>query len=130
MFGKDFPFQASRSGLSLMVLFCMAIVFSVFPDFAHASATSDLPFTDGLDKLKGAITGPVAFGVSVVGIIAAGAVLIFGGEMSGFLRTLVFLVLVIAIIVNATNIIDALGGNSAVVAQSIRQSIDAMRAIA
>jgi type IV secretion system protein VirB2 len=127
MFKNVSLFQTLRPYAPAFFLLCAVLVLMLLPDMAHASATSDLPFTDGLEKLKGAISGPVAFGISLVGIIAAGAMLIFGGEMSGFLRTLVFLVLVIAIIVNASNIIVALGGNAAMIAAQVEQSIGAIR---
>lgn len=111
-------------------LLCAALVLMLLPDMAHATPAGEaLPFTSGLEKLQAAIEGPVAFGISLVGIIAAGAVLIFGGEMSGFLRTLVFLVLVICIIVNANKIIKSLGGDAVTIAAKIEQPISAIRGV-
>ncbi|TBR36909.1 MULTISPECIES: TrbC/VirB2 family protein [Dyella] len=68
-------------------------------------AEDQLPFESNLTMITNALTGPIAFGISIVGIVAAGAILIFGGELSGFLRTLVFLVLVISLIVNSATIV-------------------------
>ncbi|MET0935449.1 MAG: TrbC/VirB2 family protein, partial [Luteibacter sp.] len=70
-----------------------------------------LPYESGLKTLRDSLTGPVPFIISLVGIVACGAMLIFGGEISGFLRTMVFLVLVISIIVQATAIVEIFGGN-------------------
>jgi len=51
-----------------------------------------------------------------VAIVGAGAMLIFGGDMNGFMRTLIFLVMVIAMIITAGSLVTFLGGSSAVVA--------------
>lgn len=112
-----------RQHAGYMVMLSIIAIMAVMPDMAHAAidpgdgtATGSLPFEGPLAKLTKSISGPVAFGLSLVGIIAAGAVLIFGGEMSGFLRTLVFLVLVIALIVNAKGLIGIMAGDGATIA--------------
>lgn len=71
-----------------------------------STATQGLPWEDPLTTIKNSITGPVAFGVSVLSIVGAGAGLVFGGEISGFIKTIVYIVLVIAMIVGAVNIMD------------------------
>jgi TrbC/VIRB2 family. len=86
-------------GLSLLMLPLTAI--------AQEAA---LPYEGGLRALYGSLTGTVPFIISLVGIVACGALLIFGGEISGFMRTLVFIVLVIAIIVQAAALITAVTG--------------------
>jgi len=68
-----------------------------------------------LQKVVQSITGPVAFGVSVIGIVVAGAMLVWGGEINEFARKIIMLVLVIALIVAATNILSTLFGVGAVV---------------
>jgi type IV secretion system protein VirB2 len=44
----------------------------------------------------------------LIGIVGAAGVLIFGGELTGFLRMMVFLVLLIAILVGAQNVLTTL----------------------
>lgn len=85
------------------------------PALASASGGGGLPWEDPLQTVVDSITGPVAFSVSVIGIVVAGATLIWGGEVSGFARTLLFIVLVIALIVGAVNILSTLFGVGAVV---------------
>jgi type IV secretion system protein TrbC len=107
----------SQYGMFMLAL-CFMIVLLAMPHVAHASTdsgTQGLPFETPLKKLTDSIKGPVAFSISLIGIIAAGAVLIFGGEMSGFLRTMVFLVLVIAIIANAAGLVQMVGGDGALI---------------
>jgi hypothetical protein len=46
--------------------------------------------------------------LSIVGIVVAGGILIFGGELNAFFRTLIFIVLVMALLVGANNIMTNL----------------------
>lgn len=71
-----------------------------------------LPYEAGLGNLYESMTGPVPFAISLLGIVGCGAMLIFGGEISGFMRTMVFIVLVVAVIMQAANIVNLLKGSS------------------
>jgi type IV secretion system protein VirB2 len=82
----------------------------LLPELAIAAGNT-LPYEDGLKTLYKSLTGPVPFAISLVGIVACGAMLIFGGEISGFMRTLVFIVLVVAVIVQAASVVELLGGD-------------------
>lgn len=82
----------------------------LLPELALAAGNT-LPYEDGLKTLYKSLTGPVPFAISLVGIVACGAMLIFGGEISGFMRTLVFIVLVVAVIVQAASVVELLGGD-------------------
>ncbi|WNL46352.1 TrbC/VirB2 family protein [Dyella sp. BiH032] len=114
--------QVLRSYMPFLMMMVVVAAMIMLPDMAHAATDQGegaLPFEEPMQKLNKSLSGPIAFGLSLIGIIAAGAVLIFGGEMSGFLRTLVFLVLVIAIIVNAKGIITMIAGEGAQIAMYI-----------
>lgn len=89
---------------------CLLLLLFAVPGVALAGGTgaADLPYEKGLDKLMKSITGPVAFGISVIGVVSAGAMLIFGGDMSGFMRSIVFVVLVIGLIVSAVGVLEKL----------------------
>lgn len=87
------------------------LLLAALPELAHAVGAQPLPYEKGLGSLYTSLTGPVPFIISLVGIVACGAMLIFGGEISGFLRTMVFLVLVISVIVQATAVVSMFGGN-------------------
>lgn len=96
---------------AILLLLC----FLLFPEYSFASEGSGggLPYEDWLTKLRQSVTGPVAFTISIIGIIVAGAVLIFGGELNAFFRTLVFLVLLMALLVGAQNMMSSLFGRGA-----------------
>lgn len=105
----------NNKNLMILAAFIAAFVFVLTPDLAHAAAGTGggLPYESWLTKVKDSVTGPVAFAVSLIGIVVSGAVLIFGGEMNAFFRTLVFIVLVMALIVGANNLMQGLFGRGA-----------------
>jgi len=102
---------------SLFVLLIIGLLFC--PDFAHASKSSKsgLPYEGWLSKLQESLTGPVAFAISIIGIVVAGGVLIFGGDLNGFFRSLVFLVLVMALIIGANKVMSDFFGAGAEIGQ-------------
>lgn len=87
----------------------------VAPDaaFAAEGTAGGLPYEGWLTNLRNSITGPVAFSLSIIGIVVAGGVLIFGGELNGFFRTLIFIVLVMALLVGAQNMMGTFFGRGA-----------------
>lgn len=93
-------------------------VFILLPAHAIASTGTggSLPYEPWLTSLANSVTGPVAFTLSVVGIVVAGGTLILGGELNAFFRTMIFLVLVMALLVGAQNIMSGLFGRGAVIA--------------
>ena len=84
--------------------------------YASAGGGGGLPYESALMKLQQSATGPVAFVLSIVGIVVAGGTLIFGGDLSGFFRTMVMLVLVIGILVSSVNVLQTLFGHGATIA--------------
>ncbi|MDR1579793.1 MAG: TrbC/VirB2 family protein, partial [Synergistaceae bacterium] len=99
----------------LMVCFIAAVMVMVLAGTALAVTTGsdDMPWEKGLDALTTSITGPVAQAIGLIAIVAAGAALIFGGDMTGFMRTAVYIVLVLGIIMSAANLLKAFTGTSA-----------------
>jgi len=98
----------------------LLILWILLPDIATASVGTGggLPYETWLTSLQNSVTGPVAFSLSIIGIVVAGGVLIFGGDLNGFFRTLIFIVLVMALLVGAQNIMSTLFARGAVVTSS------------
>lgn len=99
-----------RSPVFWLALLCVAFLFFGFIEPAHAADTTGgggagLPWEGPLDKLKRSISGPVAFVIALLGIIACGATLIWGGEVSEFTRRIIYVVLVVCIIVFANTLL-------------------------
>lgn len=84
--------------------------------FASEGTGGSLPYESWLTNLRNSVTGPVAFALSIIGIVIAGGVLIFGGDLNGFFRTLIFLVLVMALLVGAQNVMSTFFGRGAEIA--------------
>lgn len=96
-----------------LVAFVMLVM--AVPMFAQNTGSA-LPWESSMDKLVSSITGPVAFGISIIAIVAAGAGLIFGSEISGFLKSTMILALVIGMIVASAKVLSGLFGVGAVIA--------------
>lgn len=98
------------------VLVAISLVLLAMPDIAFASDSggAGLPWEAPLKTLTNSIKGPVAYAISLIGILAAGAMLIFGGEVNEFLRRIIMLVLVISLIVFASNVLSTLFNGAAV----------------
>lgn len=94
----------------LLVVLVAAMAMMTIPESAMAGQTI-MPWDGPLDKIKESITGPVAAAISLIGVVVAGAMLIFGGEMGEFARRVVMLVFVLALIVGASSVISTLYGS-------------------
>ena len=95
---------------SLLLWFSALMCLSLLPEAAWASSaggTSVLPYEQWLSILQKSLTGPVAFSVSLIGIVTCGATLILGGgEISHFMRTLIYIVLVMTLLVGANALMN------------------------
>lgn len=100
-------FLTSRTFFALVVL---TVCLFGFIDLAHAADATGgggagLPWESPLDKFKRSISGPVAFVIALCGIIACGATLIWGGEVSEFTKRMIYVILVVCIIVFANSLL-------------------------
>lgn len=92
---------------------------------AQAAATGGgaLPWEAGLGLIVTSMTGPVAYAVSVIGIVIAAGILIFGNDLNAFGRTLIFLVLVASVIVGAANALQTFTGVGATTSNHLMGAI-------
>ena len=104
--------------LVYLCLIGLIVYLATSPDVAWASADQggNLPYESWLENLRNSVTGPVAFALAIIGIVVAGGVLIFGGELNAFFRTLIFIVLVMALIIGANNMMSSFFGKGAQIA--------------
>ena len=114
------PHQLKCSTIVSLGLLLLLTFFLLTPQEAFASVGTggSLPYESWLTNLRNSVTGPVAFALSIIGIVVAGGVLIFGGDLNGFFRTLIFIVLVMALLVGAQNVMGTFFGRGAVIAGS------------
>lgn len=104
-------FRPSQSTLFWLLLLAFLAFILLAPQHAFASEGTggSLPYETPLASLRNSVTGPVAFTISLVGIVVAGAVLIFGGDISGFFKTIIGLILIISLLVGAQNFLSFMG---------------------
>lgn len=89
----------TRLVLPLFFLTCNAAAFA-------STNKQGLEMEGPIDKIVNLITGPFAFLISLGGIIGGIIGVIMGGELNGIIQTLIKLVLGIAILTTAVNILN------------------------
>ena len=80
-----------------------------------ATSTTGLPWETPLQTVQQSLTGPVAAGISVVGIAAGGMALVFGGELSEFAKRACYAVIATGAIVGAGTLMTTLFSTSSAV---------------
>lgn len=106
---RIFNFSISKYDV-MMLLFVIA----VFASTAFATTTGydeSLPFMKPLKTLTDVISGPLAGFLGLVGLVAIGANLIFGGEMGTFIKTGIYIVAAMALLVGGSKILTLVGGS-------------------
>lgn len=101
----------TKKTMMMLAALVSLLALIALPETALAATQGGgLPYEDWLTNLRQSVTGPVAFALSIIGLVVAGGVLIFGGELNAFFRTLIFLVLVMALIIGANNMMTTFFG--------------------
>lgn len=103
------------------------IAFMCFVNAGWCGTTSggDMPWESGLEKLKKSITGPVATGIALAGIVGCGCGLAFGGEMNQVMKTMIVLVIVVCVIILANKLLAAFTDSGAVLpADSVNSALN------
>jgi type IV secretion system protein VirB2 len=91
------------------ILFASLLAFCLAPALAEAGAGGgSLPWETPLEAIRDSVTGPVAYAISLMGIVVAGAMLVWGGEIGDFVRRIIMLTLAISLIVFSANILATL----------------------
>lgn len=110
--------RLERHAVVYLGVLAVLVVVLLAPQIAFASEGTggSLPYESWLTNLRNSVTGPVAFTLSLIGIVVAGGILIFGGELTAFFRTLIFIVLVMALLVGAQNMMSTFFGRGAEIA--------------
>jgi len=83
-----------------------------------ATTGSNLPWEGPLQTLVTSLTGPVAYAISIVAIVALGAGLAFGGEMSESMRRMLQVGIAVCLVVFAAQVMTSWIGSAAETAPS------------
>jgi len=98
-------------GLLLFVLFALSEA-----TYASQGSGGGLPYEPFLDRLRASVTGPVAYILSLLGILVGFGGLLFGGDLNGVFRMLLMLILLISVLVGAQNMMSSFFGTGAEIA--------------
>jgi len=111
-------FAMCKSAFRWLLPSMLFAALGLLPELALAAAAAGgiAEWETPLTKVVTSFTGPVAFGISAIGVVASGGMLIWGGEINEFGRRIIMMVLVIAILVAAINLLQTLFGVGALVA--------------
>lgn len=107
----------SNKSIKMLSLGAVLGLLITLPEQALATTTggAGLPWEAPLHTLANSLSGPVALSLSLMGIIVAGGVLIWGGEITHWVRSLVFLVMVISVLAFAGPLLSSLFGVSTII---------------
>ena len=103
------------SWVSRINVFLLLILCNISTAFAAPTGGGSLPWEEPLSTVSESFTGPVALAISLLGIVVAGGMLIFGGELDHFTRRVVLIVFVLALLVGASALLEGLFGSTGAV---------------
>jgi len=107
--------RLSRAGWLLLGLVIMAVVWDAPLAQAASSGGTGMPWEEPILKISNSLKGPVAFGIMVMAMVGAGAGLVMGQEISGFIRTMLMVVLAGSLLLLGGKLMAPLFGVGAVV---------------
>ena len=90
------------------------LAFLLLPTHAWAAGagSTGLPWETPLRMIANSLSGPVALSIAIIALMAAGGILVFGGELNEFARRSCVAVLAIAFLVAGTGFMTTLFGVS------------------
>jgi type IV secretion system protein VirB2 len=91
-----------------VVLFALFGLMAADTAFAGTGGAA-MPWDSALTGLQKNLSGPTAGVISIVAVFAAGAALIFGGEMGEFTKRLIYTVIAVALLVGGNAMLTSLG---------------------
>jgi type IV secretory pathway VirB2 component (pilin) len=100
----------------ILALLVLSLVVTIGPSLAHAAGAGGvMPWDNNVTKISQSFTGPLAYGVALIGIVGAGAVLIFAQEIPYFLKAVCFVVLAASFMCGANAFAATMGWTGAVI---------------
>lgn len=108
----------TRTLLTSAVIVGLATTLIVVPDLASASiTTSDIleGSTNPIQKFMNFLTGGFAVALAIIGIIAFGAMVMFGQNFEGLARRIPLLIIGLAMILGATGVVTRISNSDGMI---------------
>ena len=77
--------------------------------YAQNVYAQGLPWEGPLTTLQKSLTGPIAKAIGIIALAVSGGMLAFGGELSDFTKRIMMVVLAIAVLMMADQMISSIG---------------------
>jgi type IV secretion system protein VirB2 len=90
----------------------MAVLFCLVASGAYGATTTAgaaMPWDTPLQNLRDNLTGPTAYGLALIGFVLVMGILIFGGELNHWGRSLCFLILTACCLVGVNGLVTGFG---------------------
>ena len=87
------------------VFAAVAAMVALLPELAWAGQGEN-PFSVPLRNIMAIVTGPVAVAIAMAGILATGLMLVFGGEMKDFVKSMVTITLVVCVVIFSAQLVQ------------------------
>ena len=88
-----------------LVFAAVAGMVALLPELAWAGQPTN-PFSVPLRNIMRIVTGPVAVAIAMAGILATGLMLVFGGEMKDFVKSMVTITLVVCVVIFSAQLVQ------------------------
>jgi type IV secretion system protein VirB2 len=100
--------RVTKLGRRMAFLSVLGVAAMVVSEPSMAGTATGLPWETPMDTIKQSLTGPIALAISIIALAAAGAALVFGGELSEFTRKIIMLVMALALLVSGASLMTKL----------------------
>lgn len=99
----------SKAGRRALMDSAVLMILGSFVTQADATTISgSMPWDSALSTIIAQLTGPVALAIAIGAFFVAGAILVFGEDMSAFVRRLLMVIIAVALLVGGSTFLTAL----------------------
>lgn len=99
----------SRAGRrALLDVASLMVVGAMFTQADATTISGNMPWDNALQTIISQLTGPVALAIAIGAFFVAGAILVFGEDMSAFVRRLLMVVIAVALLVGGSSFLTAM----------------------
>lgn len=94
------------------VTFNNVVMLTLLGAYASGAYAQAMPWDGPVCTVANALTGKLAFGISIAAFFGAGASLVWGEELSGIVKKLLTIVVAISILVGGSSIYKLIAGGA------------------